>query len=301
MNSFIDALHERRRLLQNPYAFATELAEQEDLRQDRLRLENPYAHADAIRTTLQQIRRFDGISVGDKAPVRRRRQRLSDSELEEFVRNIQVGLWERRLDLLGSDYSNPLAILDPTIVLRDHGYEVVAAESLGQFGSSEGMFEVAGSIDRKQRRVHVSTQFPRDVQMFTLAHELGHALLHEGTSLHRDRGLDGTFQVRDPDEREANRFATFFLMPSKQVRRAFEERFGSRSVRFDERATFERVHKRADVRRMAGRRLASSDRHQGVSFTPLADLFQVSVEAMAIRLEELGLFVLTGNLPGSKR
>lgn len=296
MKTFIEVLHERRKILQNPYAFLDELVEHGAVKQDRFRLENPYAHIDDVIRSSQQVQRFDGIAGSTKAPPQGKRRRRSDTQLEEYVREIQMGLWERRQELLGTAHTDPIAILDPAVALRAYGFQVVSVESLGQFASSEGMFEVAGSIDKRQKLVQISAQFSRDIQTFTLAHEFGHALLHEATGLHRDRGLDGTYSVRDPDEREANRFATFFLMPSKQVRRAFEERFGSPAVRFDERATFGRVRKNADIRRMAARRLASMTQYNGSSFTSLADHFHVSVEAMAIRLEELKLFVLAGNL-----
>ena len=57
-------------------------------------------------------------------------------------------------------------------------------------------------------------------QRFTIAHELGHLLLHEPSQIHVDRG----FRVRlrssssrkgiDREEMEANRFAAELLMPS---------------------------------------------------------------------------------------
>lgn len=298
MTTFLDLLRERRRLLQNPYAFVDELVAHDAVKQDRFRLENPYAHMDEVLTTERQVQRSFDESPNKFGRVQRKRR--SDAQLEEFSREVQNALWNRRKELFGTVHLDPIAILDPALALRAHGFEVISVETLGQFASSEGAFEVAGSIDRRQRLVRISAQFSRDIQTFTLAHEFGHALLHEGTGLHRDRALDGTSVVRHPDEREANRFATFFLMPSKQVRRAFQERFGASSVRFDEQATFERVHKKANVRRLAARRLASMNQYNGASFTSLAELFRVSVEAMAIRLEELEVFALTGNLPGSK-
>ena len=41
--------------------------------------------------------------------------------------------------------------------------------------------------------------------------------------------------------------------------------------------------------RALSRKLASTERFDSINFTPLNILFNVSIEAMAIRLEELGL------------
>lgn len=63
---------------------------------------------------------------------------------------------------------------------------------------------------------------------FTIAHELGHYLLHEGESVHLDEGRPGyTLQKRDENsstgedlnEREANLFAAELLMPARSLER----------------------------------------------------------------------------------
>ena len=67
-------------------------------------------------------------------------------------------------------------------------------------------------------------------QRFTIAHELGHLLLHKHNQVHVDRG----FRVRlrsglssegiDPEEMEANRFAAELLMPIEFLQIDIEER-----------------------------------------------------------------------------
>lgn len=67
-------------------------------------------------------------------------------------------------------------------------------------------------------------------QRFTIAHELGHLLLHEHSQVHVDRG----FRVRlrsgrssegiDRDEMEANRFAAELLMPIAFLKADIAER-----------------------------------------------------------------------------
>ena len=56
---------------------------------------------------------------------------------------------------------------------------------------------------------------------FTIAHELGHALLHEGDELHVDRGFRINFRdvnsslASEIEEIESNTFAAWLLMPTR--------------------------------------------------------------------------------------
>lgn len=101
---------------------------------------------------------------------------------------------------------------------------------------------------------------------FTVAHELGHFVLHDG-----DTYVDKKFAVRFRnlesgsgtviEEREANNFAASLLMPADWVRQAFNDR-GINHKDLDEAA---------------------------VEIDGLADDFQVSRQAMNYRLVNLGL------------
>lgn len=68
---------------------------------------------------------------------------------------------------------------------------------------------------------------PVITQNFTAAHELGHAVLHKQTVMHRDRPVDGSYnnKKRSLPELQADRFATHFLMPKKIVIEIFQELF----------------------------------------------------------------------------
>jgi hypothetical protein len=71
--------------------------------------------------------------------------------------------------------------------------------------------------DEKTKRVCVSAFRPPGRQRFTGAHELGHSILRHGTKIDtieelRDRATD-----RDADERLADTFATFLMMPNSAV------------------------------------------------------------------------------------
>ncbi|MDZ7685297.1 MAG: ImmA/IrrE family metallo-endopeptidase [Gammaproteobacteria bacterium] len=162
------------------------------------------------------------------------------------------------------------------------------------------MIEVAGVIRKSELIVEVSPQFRPEVRRFTAAHELGHALFHTTEGLHRDRALDGaTTAARDRIEYEADRFATHFLMPRDQVKKAFTQRYLAPPFVVTEESAFALGFKNASAlaercreTRDLSRLLASADSYNAVSFTPLAEHFGVSREAMAIRLEELELTTL---------
>ncbi|MBI3894355.1 MAG: ImmA/IrrE family metallo-endopeptidase [Acidobacteria bacterium] len=68
---------------------------------------------------------------------------------------------------------------------------------------------------------------------FTIAHELGHFLLHEAESVHLDERKPGyTLQLRnansstgeDSNEREANLFAAELLMPARYLEKDLKEK-----------------------------------------------------------------------------
>lgn len=69
--------------------------------------------------------------------------------------------------------------------------------------------------------IGVNRKDPRTRQRFTAAHELGHALLHDGDPVHYDPGFrvnlrsELSSQGVDVEEVEANQFAASILMPSE--------------------------------------------------------------------------------------
>lgn len=100
---------------------------------------------------------------------------------------------------------------------------------------------------------------------FTIAHELGHLLLHADESFHIDERLpiayrnDESSKAVDPREVEANQFAAELLMPQQFLQR--------------------------DVAQLGSAALDEVD------VETLADRYEVSVQAMQIRLAKLGFAV----------
>lgn len=107
----------------------------------------------------------------------------------------------------------------------------------------------SGYYDHEKKIIYVNTKEPSQRQRFTIAHELGHALLHNET-LSRDNYKNdwGTYQIK---EMEANRFAAELLMPRGAVKAVVDT---------------------------------------APPFPELCRIFDVSGEAMDIRLKNLGYY-----------
>jgi len=127
-------------------------------------------------------------------------------------------------------------------------------------------------VEGDQRHVLVNKTHSSNRQRFSIAHELGHLVLHhkQGDRLHIDTnyrlyqrvGTPGSDAYQEPgssttpqQEREANQFASALLMPAELLVAAAEER----------------------------------DFWDEVDVAALASLFHVSEQAMAIRLQQLDI------------
>jgi Zn-dependent peptidase ImmA (M78 family) len=86
--------------------------------------------------------------------------------------------------------------------------------------------EISGVLVREPGRavIGVESNQPETRQRFTIAHELGHFLLHEGDQVHVDRQFRLNYRsaksstAEDVEEIEANAFAAAILMPERLLR-----------------------------------------------------------------------------------
>lgn len=315
-------ISKRRFLLRNPYAYIEDLeARQTELDEDkqspslaaeisasRELLQNPYAYLDGAGNFSAQAN-----PTGAKSPksdlrggsVSRssayRGKTLPYSEIEAKVKDIHELIWRNRDSIwIGAVPADPVDMLDPSVALKLIGYEYQLVDGLGQYHGAGGLLEVAGLIDQSSKIVQISRQLPSNVCTFTAAHELGHAILHPNAiGIHRDKPLNGATLSRESSEIEADKFATFFLMPAKLVRSRFAEVFGEDIFFLDEDTSFalggmphSELKKKCKTLRDLSRRLASTERYNGRQIRSLAAQFRVSIETMAIRLEELELLSL---------
>jgi hypothetical protein len=206
-------------------------------------------------------------------------------------------IWDKRGKLWPGRHPHPLEVLNPQIAANILGFELHYVPTLS-LPVSDPESETAGVLNRIKRTVLVAECFGREVRTFTSAHELGHIVLHDEHVMHRDlpiRGLE--HEPTDPLEREANYFAGCYLMPAEFLARVFKDMFGAAPFTFDyAAANFLRPNDagsllyapRGSLTRY--RALASARSYAARPFgRSLAEMFQVSVITMAIRLRELDL------------
>jgi formiminotetrahydrofolate cyclodeaminase len=250
----------------------------EELTEEANRVNSFYTQIDAIRKSIQN------------------NANLTSTQLEVAVRDIHLTMHEYREVIWKKDVPDrPLDLLKPEKLLSKLGYQYKLEDNLGVHDEGGNKFEVAGLIDSEKKYVAVSKNFPKPTQLFTIAHELGHALLHPGQSLHRDRPIDGSqVGLRDPQEIQANKFAGFFLMPRKQVIDVFRLLFGKDKFSINEYTAMgfnipiAELRKKCPTLRDLSRLLATTDFFYR-PINPLTNQFHTSQGAMAIRLEECEL------------
>ena len=118
--------------------------------------------------------------------------------------------------------------------------------------------------DERQSAIAVNLDHPEVRQRFTIAHELGHFLLHKGRPIIVDHLVRARVNLRDSEsslatsseEIEANGFGAALLMPSEWIFRDVDDRLP-----------------------MAAGRLVNN----------LSKLYRVSTQAMELRLINLGI------------
>ena len=91
--------------------------------------------------------------------------------------------------------------------------------------------DISGMVYRDQEKeqiiIGVNSNESENRKRFTIAHEIGHALLHEGMEVHIDKSYkvnlrsEVASQAVDIEEMEANRFAAELLMPEEFLKRDF--------------------------------------------------------------------------------
>ena len=114
---------------------------------------------------------------------------------------------------------------------------------------SSGLGDLGGYYDQETQSIYINDKDPITRQRFSIAHELGHALLGHGSSPRRN-DISYTKWNYIQKENAANRFAAALLMPDLAVRTLIEQK--------------------------------------NMLLNDLCREFDVSQQAMTIRLDELG-------------
>lgn len=177
-----------------------------------------------------------------------------------------------------------------------------------------GVDDVHGALWVNERRVGIDQRLDpvespsmQGRYNFTLAHEAGHWRLHRQLFQRKANQLkllpDSTerpeYICRSSDtapiEFQANRFASCLLMPREMVKRAWHEWRGSMEpIYLTDLRDRQRQILTAEVLRRGGAKSGENGTDEMLlehASRPLAELFQVSAEAMRIRLEGMKLLL----------
>lgn len=226
---------------------------------------------------------------------------LTNRHMEQLARDLQNLVWLNRKSIWGMDVNiTEMDVLNPSKVFEKVlGYTYDNTLDLGYDYVGDQLVDIAGLIDQDNKLIQISNHTGSHQQNFTAAHELGHALLHKQSVLHRDRPIDGSNELinRPPEEIQADKFASYFLMPEKLVRRRFKLMYGTHDFRINSDSAFKLTGNssandlRIKCRNLRGlsSRIASVESYGQEFFESLSAHFNVSPSAMAIRLEELNL------------
>lgn len=220
------------------------------------------------------------------------------AKIEKQARLVQYEIWQTRHALFPLGVPPPLVMFQPDTAARALGLEYEQREQLGRFGQGSDRFEIAGMIDRQRGIIAVSARFPYPARRFTGAHEIGHYVMHPHAVMHRDRPVFDTGGApRPPQEREADYFAACFLAPKKLVEEEFAARFVKKPpLPLTDAVAWNLLGESAHE--LFGPTCGSLDfaaavagarTFNGRHFPSMAEHFGLSVSAMAIRLQELGL------------
>lgn len=216
---------------------------------------------------------------------------------EEMARELQLELWDRQCTLWPGEKVGPLDVCNPWVAAKFLGFEVQEGW-LTHAGTRTG-FQLGGFINRPAKLIAIADQQKPRTKLFTLAHEVGHLIMHPGLHHHREMPLHGLTEPREPTELkefQANHFAGCFLVPAKQLRRAFRAAFSVDALRLTYDVAWELLLEdymslmNSPYHSLAFERVvAQAQRFRGRHFGPLHDLFQVSPTTMALRLRQVGL------------
>lgn len=223
---------------------------------------------------------------------------MDKATIERAARSLQLEIYQSAKNLYPSGLPPFTQLFAPDVAARICGYEYELRPDLGQGGVGRERFQTAGILVLDRQTILISTSFPYETRRFTGAHEIGHIVLHPGLNgLHRDRPLSGdNSMARSEMEREADYFAAYFLAPPKLVRTEFEKRFGKAPVALTHTVAFHlrgaSMHELLNAQTNSlvfPAALASAMQFGGRHFKSIAAEFGMSVKAMALRLQELGL------------
>ena len=133
-------------------------------------------------------------------------------ELRRKIREQRLGAADAAR-LVRTTMGRTTGIIDPKLLVEVLGARLSVLTADQQIPVSGALISALNGKPLDQPIVMVNGGEKETRQRFTVAHELGHLMLHDLGVLYRDERLDGTAPV----EREATTFAAELLMPFHEI------------------------------------------------------------------------------------
>jgi Zn-dependent peptidase ImmA (M78 family) len=117
--------------------------------------------------------------------------------------------------------------------ILDHlGYKVKTIDSNKFKNETIKLGEISSWLDRSKKEIGVSSCENRNSQIFNIAHQLGHTMLHNKTVKH---GIEiefseekhKNFREKSAKEKEADYFASCLLMPEEEFKYQYKKLNGN--------------------------------------------------------------------------
>ena len=222
---------------------------------------------------------------------------LSYEAIEEEALEVQREMWDRQVSIWPGQKVRRLDCCDPWEVARYLKLNVQEGDL--RFPDLPYGMSLGGFLNRSARLIAIADQLMPRTKRFTLAHEIGHLLLHPGLHHHREMPIHGLGEPRDPvepEELQANHFAGCLLVPTSLLKRAFCSMFKVEYLTMTDDVAYALIGEdymslmNSPPYSLAFHRCVGGvERFRGRQFQSLVDLFQVHPTTMAIRLRQCGL------------
>lgn len=131
--------------------------------------------------------------------------------------------------------TNKYGINDPLKIIKRLGIIVQFAD----LGENKGLYHTLEIDNITYHCIHINNNLSSNEQRYTLAHELGHYILHQGSNLYFLRRVTSTPLSRQ--EIEADLFASYFMVSDEEIKEINNLTYISQSYKLDYRICEKRL------------------------------------------------------------
>ena len=124
---------------------------------------------------------------------------------------------------------------NPFNIARQLGITVL----FNDLGTNNGLYHTLEICNKTYHYIHINNNLSDEDKRYTMAHELGHFILHKGSNLHFLRRISRVPLSRQ--EIEADLFASYFIISDEEIREINNISHISKSFKLDYRICEERI------------------------------------------------------------